>query len=177
MIQLESITKVYHMGKLEVPALRGVTLRVEEHEFVAIMGPSGSGKSTLMNIIGCLDRLSAGRYVLDGIDVSRMTDNELAEVRNRKIGFVFQTFNLLPRMTSLRNVELPLIYSAISKRERRDRAIDRAEAGGPGEQGSPPAQRAFRRAAAEGGHRAGAHQPPGHPSGGRAHGKPGLKDR
>ena len=123
MIQLESITKVYHMGKLEVPALRGVTLRVEEHEFVAIMGPSGSGKSTLMNIIGCLDRLSEGRYVLDGIDVSRMTDNELAEVRNRKIGFVFQTFNLQPRMTSLRNVELPLIYSAISKRERRDRAM------------------------------------------------------
>ena len=123
MIQLESITKVYHMGKLEVPALRGVTLRVEQHEFVAIMGPSGSGKSTLMNIIGCLDRLSEGRYVLDGIDVSRMTDNELAEVRNRKIGFVFQTFNLLPRMTSLRNVELPLIYSSISKRERRDRAM------------------------------------------------------
>jgi putative ABC transport system ATP-binding protein len=123
MIQLESITKVYHMGKLDVPALRGVTLRVEEHEFVAVMGPSGSGKSTLMNIIGCLDRLSEGRYVLDGIDVSRMRDNELAEVRNRKIGFVFQTFNLLPRMTSLRNVELPLIYSAVSKRERRDRAM------------------------------------------------------
>ena len=124
MIQLESITKVYHMGKLDVPALRGVTVRVEEHEFVAIMGPSGSGKSTLMNIIGCLDRLSEGRYVLDGIDVSRMSDNELAEVRNRKIGFVFQTFNLLPRMTSLRNVELPLIYSSISKRERRDRAMN-----------------------------------------------------
>jgi putative ABC transport system ATP-binding protein len=123
MIQLESITKVYHMGKLDVPALRGVTVRVEEHEFVAVMGPSGSGKSTLMNIIGCLDRLTEGRYVLDGIDVSRMSDNELAEVRNRKIGFVFQTFNLLPRMTSLRNVELPLIYSSISKRERRDRAM------------------------------------------------------
>ncbi len=123
MIQLEAITKVYHMGKLDVPALRGVTLRVEEHEFVAIMGPSGSGKSTLMNIIGCLDRLSEGSYVLDGIDVSRMADNDLAEVRNRKIGFVFQTFNLLPRMTSLRNVELPLIYSAVSKRERRDRAM------------------------------------------------------
>jgi len=123
MIQLESITKVYHMGKLDVPALRGVTLRVEEHEFVAIMGPSGSGKSTLMNIIGCLDRLSEGSYVLDGIDVSRMVDNDLAEVRNRKIGFVFQTFNLLPRMTSLRNVELPLVYSSVPKRERRDRAM------------------------------------------------------
>jgi putative ABC transport system ATP-binding protein len=124
MISLQNIVKTYYMGKLEVPALLGVNMRVEEHEFVAIMGPSGSGKSTLMNIIGCLDRLSTGRYVLDGIDVSGMTDNELAEVRNRKIGFVFQTFNLLPRMTSLRNVELPLIYSSVSKRERRERAME-----------------------------------------------------
>ena len=121
---LESIVKIYYLGKLEVPALVGVNLRLDEHEFVAIMGPSGSGKSTLMNIIGCLDRLTTGRYVLDGVDVSQMADNELAEVRNRKIGFVFQTFNLLPRMTSLRNVELPLIYNAISKRERRDRAME-----------------------------------------------------
>ena len=124
MMLLEGIEKVYHLGKLDVPALRGVDLTVNEHEFVAIMGPSGSGKSTLMNIIGCLDRLTAGRYVLDGIDVSQMNDNELAEVRNRKIGFVFQTFNLLPRMTSLRNVELPLIYNSISKRARRERAME-----------------------------------------------------
>jgi putative ABC transport system ATP-binding protein len=124
MISLAGVTKVYRMGRLEVPALQGVDLEVDAHEFVAIMGPSGSGKSTLMNIIGCLDRLTEGRYVLNGTDVSRMSDNDLAAVRNREIGFVFQTFNLLPRMTALRNVELPLIYNGVTSRERRVRAME-----------------------------------------------------
>ncbi len=130
MIRLEGVTKVYHLGHLEVPALRGVSVAVAEHELVAIMGPSGSGKSTLMNVIGCLDRLSEGRYLLDSIDVSHMSDNELAEVRNRRIGFVFQTFNLLPRMTALRNIELPLIYRGVGKRERRERAMAALESVG-----------------------------------------------
>ncbi len=124
MISLAGVTKVYRMGRLEVPALQGVDLEVAAHEFVAVMGPSGSGKSTLMNIIGCLDRLTEGRYVLNGTDVSRMSDNDLAAVRNREIGFVFQTFNLLPRMTALRNVELPLIYNGVASRQRRERAME-----------------------------------------------------
>jgi len=130
MISLENIVKVYRMGKLEVPALMGVNLRVEEHEFVAIMGPSGSGKSTLMNIIGCLDRLTTGRYVLDGIDVSSMGDNDLAEIRNRKIGFVFQTFNLIPVFTAFENVEYPLLLQRVAGPERRARTREALESVG-----------------------------------------------
>ncbi len=111
MIELENITKIYHMGKVEVPALRGVNLNIEQGEMVAIIGASGSGKSTLMNIIGFLDTLTVGRYILDGVDVSQFNDNKLAEMRNKKIGFVFQTYNLLPRASALSNVELPLIYA------------------------------------------------------------------
>ena len=122
MIELCRIEKLYLMGEEEVHALHGVDLGIARNEYVAIMGPSGSGKSTLMNIIGCLDTPTVGQYLLNGADVSDMDANELAEVRNQQIGFVFQTFNLLPRATALSNVELPLIYAGLSRRVRRQRA-------------------------------------------------------
>jgi putative ABC transport system ATP-binding protein len=118
MIQLEGITKAYQMGRVEVPVLHGLDLVIKDGEMVAIMGPSGSGKSTLMNILGCLDVPTSGRYLLDGTDVSRLSSSQLAQVRSRKIGFVFQSFNLIPRTTAARNVELPLIYAGIRDRRR-----------------------------------------------------------
>lgn len=121
-IHLENILKSYYLGKQELPVLKGITLDVFKNEYVALMGPSGSGKSTLMNILGCLDSPTGGRYVLNGKDVSRMPDNDLAEVRNKEIGFVFQQFNLLPRLTALENVALPLIYAGVGKKERLERA-------------------------------------------------------
>jgi putative ABC transport system ATP-binding protein len=121
-INLEHISRVYQVGSEEVHALDDISLKIDSNEYVAIMGPSGSGKSTLMNILGCLDTPTAGRYDLKGIDVSDMSDNELAEVRNREIGFVFQTFNLLPRATSFHNVELPLIYAGVPAALRREKA-------------------------------------------------------
>jgi len=122
-IHLENICKSYYMGKEPLPVLKGINLDVYKNEYVALMGPSGSGKSTLMNILGCLDSPTSGRYILNGKDVSRMIDNDLAEVRNKEIGFVFQQFNLLPRLTAAENVALPLIYSGISKKERVERAM------------------------------------------------------
>jgi putative ABC transport system ATP-binding protein len=119
MLELENITKVYKAGQTEVPALRGISCRIESGEMVSIVGPSGSGKSTLMNIIGCLDKPTSGRYLLGGTEVSEFDDNQLAEIRNKKIGFVFQSFNLLSRTTALANVELPLIYSGASNRRQR----------------------------------------------------------
>ena len=128
----ENLTKVYHMGEMEVHALRGISLQIERGEVVAIVGPSGSGKSTLMNIIGCLDRPSSGEYILDGEAVSKLKDDQLAEIRNRKVGFVFQSFNLLPRQTALSNVELPMRYAGIG-RGRKEQARQALEAVGLGD--------------------------------------------
>ncbi|MFN2385742.1 MAG: ABC transporter ATP-binding protein [Thermoanaerobaculia bacterium] len=130
LIDIRDITKVYQMGQTQVHALSGVTLGVERGEYVAIMGPSGSGKSTLMNLIGCLDTPTSGSYILNGREVARMTDDELAAIRNQEIGFVFQTFNLLPRTTALHQVELPLVYSGLARKDRRDRAVRALEAVG-----------------------------------------------
>ncbi len=128
MINVDNVVKVYKIGDVQVTALDGVSCRIDTGEMVSIMGPSGSGKSTLMNLMGCLDKPTSGRYELDGIDVSRLKDDELAEIRNKKIGFVFQSFNLLPRTSALANVELPLTYSGV--RNKRGRAIKALESMG-----------------------------------------------
>ena len=133
LIRIQEITKIYKMGDVEVHALRGVSLKIAEGEFAAIMGPSGSGKSTLMNIIGCLDQPTSGRYWLDGTDVGTLNDNSLADIRNQKIGFVFQTFNLLARTTAFQNVTLPLIYAGVGSRERRRRSEAALETVGLGD--------------------------------------------
>jgi putative ABC transport system ATP-binding protein len=133
MIDIKNVTKVYQMGEMEVHALRGVSLQIENGEFLTIMGPSGSGKSTLMNLLGCLDSPTEGSYLLHEQDVSSLTDSQLAHIRNEEIGFVFQMFNLLPRTSALRQVELPLMYAGIGARERRRRAQAALEAVGLGD--------------------------------------------
>ncbi len=132
-IGIEGVTKLYRMGQETIHALRGVALQIHRNEYLAVMGPSGSGKSTLMNMLGCLDTPTAGRYEFNGKDVAQMNDDELAGIRNREIGFVFQTFNLLPRSTALHNVELPLIYAGVGRAERLRRAREALEHVGLGD--------------------------------------------
>ena len=133
MIKISNMSKTYMMGENVVNALDDVNLEIKEHEFVSIIGPSGSGKSTLMNMIGCLDVPTKGEYILDGKQIKKMSDNELAKIRNDKIGFVFQGFNLLPKLSALENVELPLIYQSISPKERKRRAQEALNSVGLGE--------------------------------------------
>jgi putative ABC transport system ATP-binding protein len=132
-ITLSKLVKTYYIEKVMIPALKGISLQIEKNEYVAIMGPSGSGKSTLMNLIGCLDTPTSGEYILNGQDVSRLDDNNLAEIRNKEIGFVFQTFNLMPRMSALENVALPMIYNGKSRTYREDRAKELLKAVGLGD--------------------------------------------
>ena len=164
LINLEDVTKIYRMGEVEVGALQGVSLEIEEGEMVAVIGPSGSGKSTLMNVVGCLDAPTSGRYELEGQDISRMSDSRLSEIRGRQIGFVFQTYNLLPRLTARANVELPLMYNSGSDRKRR--AMEALEIGRARRPGQPQANRAIGGSAATGGHSPGPRQGAEHHAGG-----------
>lgn len=133
LIEIKDLKKIYSLGDIEVPALNGINIGIEDNEYLAIMGPSGSGKSTMMNIIGCLDVPTEGEYHLNNQDVSKLSDDELAVIRNKEIGFVFQTFNLLPRADALHNVELPMIYSGLNRAQRRQMALDALERVGLGD--------------------------------------------
>ncbi len=127
LIEIKNLKKSYSLGNIEVPVIHGINLNIEKNESVAIMGPSGSGKSTLMNILGCLDTASSGNYFLNNVDVNTLSDDELSIMRNKEIGFIFQSFNLLPRLNAIQNVELPLIYSGVTRQERREKALEALE--------------------------------------------------
>ena len=173
-IVVEHVSKTYFLGAIRVPALQDVSLQIERGDFVAIMGSSGSGKSTLMNILGCLDLPTGGRYAIDGVDVREMDEDDLADLRNRKIGFVFQSFNLVARTSALANVELPLAYAGLDRHERRRRALARTRRGRDGQARPPPALRALRRPAAARRRRARAGHEPGADPRRRAHRQPRL---
>ena len=177
LIQLEDIKRYYKVGSEEVHALDGVSLSIEKGEWASIIGQSGSGKSTLMNVLGCLDTPTGGRYILNGKDVSGMSDNALADIRNQEIGFIFQTFQLLPRETAQANVELPLVYRGPPGEGASRAGHRRAGEGGARKPRPPPAQRALRRPAAAGGHRPGAGDRALAAARRRAHRQPGLGHR
>ena len=177
LIETVDLWKTYVMGSEEIHALRGVSIQIDRGEYVAIMGPSGSGKSTLMNLIGCLDTPSQGSYLLNGKQVGQMNDNELARIRNEEIGFVFQTFNLLPRATALHNVELPLVYAGVPAKAREERARAALERVELTSRIDAPPQRAVGRAAAASRDRARAGQQPVHPAGRRANREPRFENR
>ena len=174
-IELQDIVKSYAMGDTVVMALNHVSVKFEQSKFTSIVGPSGSGKSTMMNILGCLDRPTSGHYLLEGKDIAKYSDDELARTRNQRIGFVFQSFNLLSRLTAVENVALPLIYAGVKLAERTERAEKSPGSGGAGQAAVPQAQRDERRPAAAGGHCPGPDQQPGHYYGRRTHRQPGHK--
>ena len=174
LLRLENLVKIYDTGAIKVLGLKKINLTIGRGEFVAIMGHSGSGKSTLMNILGCLDRPTLGHYYLDGIDMASMTPDELSDIRNRKIGFVFQSFNLISRTSALKNVELPMTYARVPKAKRQQRAQELLERVGLGAATGPYAQRDVRRTEPEGCHCQGVGQRTAPDSGRRANRKPGY---
>ena len=177
LIEFRQVCKTYQMGDTTVRAADHISMRIEKGEFVAIVGQSGSGKSTCMNIIGCLDVPTSGTYLLDGRDVGQMDTNQLAAIRNELLGFIFQQYNLLPKLDLLENVEVPLMYAGVPKAERRQRAREVLEQVGLGDKLPPPAQSALRRSAAAGVHRPGPGRPSRRHPGRRAHRRPGLPHR